>query len=537
MIKKLIKIQFATTFGSLSAKSRGGKVKKASILKILGITLVLLYVVGIFAFIITEAAITMGKALIPSGLSWLYFAVFTLLSLSVIFIFGIFETKSVLFECKDNELLLSMPIKPGDIVASRVFTVLVYSYIEQLLIMTPVIVVYGVMSGDAVGVFGSILLSLFIPIIATSLATGVGYLIALLAKKIGKNSFFVVGLAILFMLAYFWVYNVVLENFESFIAGLEGVGASKPPILFYIGAASLFHAVSTPVIIAIALAAAFITYFIVAKSYIRIVSDNYTARRSVYRKSDYSSKSALSALVSKELKAYFSSANYMLNCTLGVLLEVILAVVAIIKRDDLLNVAAVISTELGVSSPENLLAPIMLAAVISLSVINTVSACALSLEGKRFWIMKSMPISDRDALLSKMLPHVILTLLSTLICSVAFIIASSAPIEQWVFFIIAPFMANAFMAIFGVIMNVLFPKFEYTNEAQAIKQSMSMFVTVMTGMLVASVALIGSLFLLSIWSPILVSAFLFGVFFLLSAVMYFILMGPVRKKYRRLSAL
>ena len=535
MIKNLVKIQIACFLGSLLGKKRDRKAKKANKVRIAGIFALILYIVGISVFLVTEIAIQLGKALIPAGMSWLYFAVFTLISLSTVFLFSIFETKSLLFECKDNELLTSMPIKPGDIVASRAFTVVIYNYLIELLVMAPVITVYGIISKDAGGVLGASLISLFIPLIAVSLAAGVGFLIALISKRISKNSFLTVGIAIIFLLSYFYAYSFVMENFEAFIESISTVGKADLPLLFYIGSASLFHAVSTPTVIAAAIIIAALTYFIIARNYIKIVSSSYVTHRKVYKNGSYKSMSALRALVSKELKAFFSSANYMLNSGLGLILEVVIAVFAVVKREYILESFPLMFTALGFAAPPSDIAPIMIAAIVFATLLNTVSSCALSLEGKRLWILKSIPISDRDALLSKMLPHIILTAPPTLICSVAFIIASSAPIEEWIFFILTPLAANVFAAIFGVLMNVLFPKFEYTNEAQAIKQSVSVFVTMMTCMLGGVGIMIGSFLLVAVWPPLLVSTLLLAIFALLSLIMYFVLMGPVKRRYSSIS--
>ena len=76
MIKLLVKNRLRSVVGSVLGKGRGGKVKKASGGKIIGFTLLYLYVAAAFLFFSATMAISLGSVLIPSGASWLYFAIF-----------------------------------------------------------------------------------------------------------------------------------------------------------------------------------------------------------------------------------------------------------------------------------------------------------------------------------------------------------------------------------------------------------------------------------------------------------------------------
>jgi len=190
MIKYLIKNRLRSALGAMVGKGKGGAVKKASAGRIVGFTLLYAYVIGTFLLLSSIVSFSLGAVLIPGGASWLYFSVFMIASFSIVFIFSIFETKSELFECKDNDLLLSMPIKPKDIVISRISVVLIYNYIEELIIMLPCIVSYSIFSrGDIIGVLGALVMSMLLPLFATAIASGVGYVVAIVSKRTKKNSF------------------------------------------------------------------------------------------------------------------------------------------------------------------------------------------------------------------------------------------------------------------------------------------------------------------------------------------------------------
>ncbi len=533
MIRILIKNRLRSFLGTVVGRTKSGKVEKASRGKLIGLALLYAFVVGMFAFISLSASMAMGLVLIPIGAGWLYFSIFILASLSIIFIFSIFETKSELFECKDNDLLLSMPIKPRDIVAARVSVVVIYNYLEELVIMTPCIIVYAVMSGDILGVIGAVIVSLFLPLIATSLASAVGYLVALISRRMKRKNFVTVALSLLFLVAYFLGYNTLVEGMETFLGSVEeagGVAPSDMRVLYYIGSAVFFHHVSLPVLIGAAILISAVTYYIISKSYIKIVSERTASAHTVTKASGFKSRTPFFSLVRKELGLFFSSATYMLNSGLGLVFEIIIGIVAIVEHSELRAVATELLEE-GFAVAYIAVIPIAICVQILLSSFNTMSSCALSLEGKQLWNIKTMPIDDKTVLLTKAMPQVIITALPSFITSVCFMIALGVPAEYWLFFVIIPIMSNTFSALFGGVMNALFPKLQFENEAQPIKQSLSTFLTMTAQMFMGIIAVIGTFILSLILHPLIVCTILLLVFSALSVGFYFILTGPCARKY------
>ena len=142
-----------------------------------------------------------------------------------------------------------------------------------------------------------------------------------------------------------------------------------------------------------------------------------------------------------------------------------------------------------------------------------------------------MPVSDREVLLSKVIPQITITLPPTLVSSVLFIIATSAPIKYWAFFILTPIVAGILFALLGLVMNVAFPKLVFENEVQPIKQSLAVFLTMMS-QLVLSLILFGLNAVVGILGFPIIAAFLtLGILVGLTLLFYFILVGPCVKKY------
>ena len=207
MVKLLVKNRLR---GFVSGMLKQGK--KASKGKIALFSLLFAYLFAAVAFLSGTLSYMFGKVFIPLGFSWLYFAIFTLASFSAVFLLSIFETKSELFDCKDNDLLLSMPVPERALVISRSIVVLVFNYVVEAIVILPPIVVYAIISHDVIGVIGALLVSLFVPLLATALSSGVGYVIAFLSKKIRRSTLVTLVLSLAFIFLYFWGYSITKES-------------------------------------------------------------------------------------------------------------------------------------------------------------------------------------------------------------------------------------------------------------------------------------------------------------------------------------
>ena len=61
-------------------------------------------------------------------IEWLYFSLMGIMVIVICFMGSVFMTQNIVYNASDNDLLLSMPIEPRDILLSRVFTILIFDY-------------------------------------------------------------------------------------------------------------------------------------------------------------------------------------------------------------------------------------------------------------------------------------------------------------------------------------------------------------------------------------------------------------------------
>lgn len=540
MIKRLLSIRLRGTFlASVGGKDKKGNPKSVSKAKLIGYGFICALLVLIFLGVVFTFAAPLAMILLPLGAENMYFGIFMLLSLTVIFIFSIFETKTELYECKDNELLLAMPIRPRDIVVSRIFTVLIYNYIEQLIILIPVVVCYLVFGGGIVGVLGSLFVFATVPPVATALASGVGYAVHLISHRLARfKNLIVMVVSVGFLILYIVGYTALMESMETVFEDLENnfaAIAEKYSIVSVIGSVATFNFV--PLVIYIASVALIVAaaIFVISHKYMSLVTATVKAKKTVYVAKELKGKSALVSLTKKEFSKILSSPTYMLNGALGYLIQIVAAIAIAIMGPSLLNADAEMLAGLGMTVAEvaNMAIPLFTAILLFTCSMVTLSCSAVSLEGKNLWILKSMPIPAKTVLLAKAMPQMLLSVAFSLVSGLIAGIGIGASFVSVIFLVLIPMAFGVFSSLAGVIINVLLPKFDFINEVQVIKQSSACFVALMINMLASIAVMIISLLSMSVQYPSLILLLVFALISAFCIVLYFIIKGPIARRYSK----
>ena len=180
---------------------------------------------------------------------------------------------------------------------------------------------------------------------------------------------------------------------------------------------------------------------------------------------------------------------YILNACTGSLL-MILAVGAVIwKYEDVAQVIEVSRGLVGNTANEILWA---LAASLfgACSIMNIVSAPSISLEGKNLWILKTLPVPSGKILISKVLAHVVscapVGILGAIVC--LFILPFS--LNGFLMALILPVLVTVWQGFFGVIINLIFPRFDWVSETACVKQGMSVMITMFGGMAIVAIPIL-----------------------------------------------
>lgn len=218
-----------------------------------------------------------------------------------------------------------------------------------------------------------------------------------------------------------------------------------------------------------------VIYALLSVSFIRIATARRGAAKVEYRRHAMRKNSVFKALFLKEVRRFTGSAMYMLNSGLGSIILPIGCVAAIIKRNDMLAYADMIP-----GFRENL-PLIALVAICSIAAMNMVTAPSVSLEGRNLWLLKSLPVRGADILNAKLLLHMLVTAPIAAVSGMVFAVLLKPGAVLSLILVVTPVIMTLVCGELGLIFNLLMPKLDWTNETYAVKQSMSVLVTMLTG--------------------------------------------------------
>ena len=528
MLSRLIKVRLQLTVGSLLGRRRGrGRFGIAALLALFAL---------LFGFMSASLAFLFAGALLPSGLDSIFFAVFNVASFSIVFVFSIFETKSELFECRDNDLLLSMPVPSRYIVLSRVLSVLILNLAESAVIMLPAIVIYAAFGGGALYAIGGIITTLLLALLATVIATGVGYLVALVTSYFKNKSLITVVMYVLFFVLYFVGYGFLMGFVEQLELDPDGAAAGLEAAfggMKLLGEISLLGSAAFFVFLGISGLLAVLAYVIISRHYVSIITRTGRGRTAKYRKKVLVSGSSFCAMCKKELLRFFSCPSYILNGAAGCIFAVILAVYLIA---DGVTISTVVGQLMYMAGIDPIYGPLAVAigVVVLISSMNMTSSSALSLEGGSFWILKTSPVYTITVLHAKLVPHLCLALSAAILVSVCLGVALGLQWFAFVLLIAVAIVANLLFAIFGLIMNVLMPKFDFENVNQVVKNSGAASISILVGIVFSMLTLGAALGLCYLLDGLVAIIIVLSFLVALCATAYFVLSGPVCRRAQRL---
>ena len=129
MIKTLLRLQAAQWMGLLMGVTRRRKRSRLGPAAYVG---VLVLLAASFGVMFAGMFSVLAAWLHPLGLDRLYFAMFAAAGLVMLLITGILGAKNVLFDARDNQLLLSLPIRHSMILGTRMAGLVVMNFLTLL---------------------------------------------------------------------------------------------------------------------------------------------------------------------------------------------------------------------------------------------------------------------------------------------------------------------------------------------------------------------------------------------------------------------
>ena len=484
MVNVLLKKQLFEIFRSYfyDAKKNRPRSRASTILFFLLYAVLMIgFVGGMFVLL----AWSICQPLVASGMGWLCFTLFAGLAI-LLGVFGsVFNTFSSLYQAKDNDLLLSMPIPIRAILASRLLVVYLMGLMYAAVIFVPAMIVYWVVAPVTVSaVVCSIIALLMISIFVLVLSCALGWLVAKISLKLKNKSIITVLVSLVLFAVYYFVCFRASYMLQAMLADLGAVGAnvmSAAYPLYVFGCAASGSWADTLIVSAVVLALFALTWVLLSRSFLKIATSTGGTAKVRYHEKAAKLHSAPQALLGKELARFGSSPNYMLNCGLGLFIMPIAAVLLLIKGADISALLMDVFDSADVS------AVLLAGGICVMGAMNDMAAPSVSLEGKNIWVVQSLPVPAWYVLRAKLTMHLLLAGAASLLCSVCASIVLRLDALNAVLMILLPLAYIFMMAGIGMLIDLKRPNLAWTNETAPIKQGASVTISLFGGWIYAIV--------------------------------------------------
>lgn len=477
MLKTLLRVRMAALLAAFTGQSRKRKSQTKG--KAVGYAFLMLYCFCAFVFLFYASFSQLAAAFFPAGLGWLYFAMFAIMAFALMFIGSVFTAKSQLFEAKDNELLLSMPVPPGMILLSRMAALLAMNFVLELVVALPVFVSwlqYGETSGTGIAAFVVIVLAL--PLFSLAVSCLFAWLVSLVTSHMRNTTAVTMVISVVFMLAYFlfcFRMNSYVTQLAANGAAIAGALGSAAPLVWLGRAAADGSLADLGLTLLWTVLPFVLAYVLLNRSFIRIVTTRRGQVKVRYEKKAMRASSQDAALYRRELARLTSSSGYMLNAGLGLVFELVLAVLAVVKRRELLAALSAIPDLRAAAAPILLLAGMMISGMVFFT------ASSVSLEGKSYWIVRSMPVETKKILQAKLNLSNSLAVAPALVMMLAAALVLRVSAAETALLLACQLLFVLLTANVGLVEDLRHCNLDWINETQAAKQGAGVLLSMLLG--------------------------------------------------------
>lgn len=522
MLMTLIKKQFFECFKGFFISTKTGKAKSKGGIIGMFVLFIMIMMFLAFAFVGMSHGIC---SVIPKEYSWLNYALLGIIAIAFGLFAIVFNTANALYNAKDNDLLLSMPIKPEHILISRVSLLYGLALIYISVIWLPACIVpLFVYKSSPLLLIVDVILLFVLALFVSVLGCGFGYIVAYITNKTKNKSIVTVLLSIIFLGAYYFVcfkFDSLLQTIMENSDKIANIISTWINLIYQLALAASGNILGFIIFTGVTIILAIICFYILKNSFSKIIinSNKVTISKT---KVQYKTKSNIqSTLLAKEFKRFISLPIYLMNCGLGCLLILAIAVGVVIKRNDIPELIMV----LDAINPNAInYIPIGIIAIICLiQSIGSISTPSISLEGKSLWILKSLPIDTYEILNAKKLLHFLFNVIPALISASVICIVFKLEYSVSIYVCVAILLYTELSACIGVILSLINPNFNWTSETQPVKQAMNILYAMIINTILV-ICIVGICFLtrniisISIYLECLIIVLMLGIFLLRNVI-------------------
>ncbi len=496
-MKKTISLIKACMTSDMSLfKIKTNKNKKSAILIPIFIALYLM-------FMIWGSANTLFERVSPLHLETI------LLSLSIFgismttIIEGIYKSGPLIFNCKDDELLLSLPIKRRTVLFIRVFKFYIFELLFNSMFLIPIMISYIRWEHNINYTYyiTCIIMLFILPIIPIVISCIIGLITSNISSKFKYKNATQIIISMLILIGILYI----SFNMDTIFTYIEKHATSMNDLItkIYYPAGvfskliTKFNILDLITFILVNIIIFILSIFILSKFYFKInsklksITTTYNKKINIDTLKIKSNPQTIS-LIKKEINTFFKIPVFIINAGFALVLFIVAIIIILIKFDSLINILTTTETGLGLTK-ESILNNISIYILILISITSyttSITNSVISLEGKNINILKSLPIKVKTILMSKVLSALTITTPVLIIGNILLFIKFKINIFNSLLLLILSILIPLVSHFIGIIVNLKYPKFDFENSAEVVKQSASSFTALMINMILLIISLI-----------------------------------------------
>lgn len=432
------------------------------------------------------------EPLLTVNLEFVLLTLFVIITAFLTLIEGVYKSSNLLFNCKDDDLLLSLPIKKSTVLFIRILKFYVFELMYNSLFLLPAIVVYVRYVSVGISFYISSLVAiLLLPIIPIAISCVVGSALALFSSNFKLKNVVQTVLTIALITGIMFVsgniQNFIMKLAEKASSINEIITKAYYPAGAYAELVTNFNIQNLLTFIVVNLSIFIVTVFFLSKIYFKINS-NVKAIKIVKQKKDYKIKARtpIKALMKKEFGRFISSPVFIVNAGYGLILFVAGSILAAVKLRSFPTSIDVEGITISMDIIKQYISIGTFAFVCFTSLLTSITSSMISLEGKSFNILKSLPLNPYTILKAKVLTAISIMVPFLLAGDLILFFTFDYSILEMILIIIASVILPLFAETIGILMNLKYPKMDAANDTEVVKQSMSSMVSVLAGMFLAA---------------------------------------------------
>lgn len=395
-------------------------------------------------------------------------------------LFTFLKSNAYLYGFKEYDMLMSLPFSVKTVVADRFLLMYLKDLMWDALISLSCLAGYAVVVKPGVWVYVAwILMTPFVPLLPMVIASLIGVFIADLGSRFRHKKLIQTILTFIFVIPlifsrfiidYLIRNDKVKEVVEASGQALDGIARYIPTIRWFGEAINDGRVLSFVLVIAVSLAVFTGEVFLISITYRRInsalASSGVKRKKAKTGSKAFRKRNVIGTVAFKEFKRITGSTVCATNLGMGAVIGIIAGLIL-----PFININSIITAMTGGHeidiSPYVLAWPVIV--YFFMGMVPT-TAPSPSLEGKNYWIIKSLPVDMLTVCKGKMLFNIYMNMIPGLFVTITGFIALRAGALEFILGILMVIAMGLFSTVFGMRCGLKHMNLDWENEVQVVKQ-------------------------------------------------------------------